>query len=155
VKVKPSPAPRAQAKPNPEAQQNAGDQALQKLSQMSPADRQKALANLPAGKRAQVLKQLQSYQTLSPQAKARANGQLQQLQSLPPKQQNQVRGSLQKFQKLPEERRTAVGGELDRLGAMPADQRAARMSSPEFKSAYSSQERQMMGDISKVLPPGK
>jgi phage-related protein len=122
---------------------------------MSPEDRQRALANLPPARRAQVLKRLQSYQTLTPQERARANSQLRQLQSLPPKQQNQVRGSLQKFQKLNDERKAAVGSELDRLGTMPADQRAARMNSPEFKAQYSGSERQMIGDISKVLPPGK
>jgi hypothetical protein len=135
-----------------QGQRPGGDLALQKLAQMSPADRQKALANLPPARRAEVLKQLQTYQSMSPQARARANQQLQRLQSLPPKRQNQVRGSLQKFQKLPEDRRTAVGAELDRLGAMPEEQRAARMNSPEFKSQYSASERQMMGDISLVLP---
>jgi hypothetical protein len=151
--------PRPRANPphaaRPPGRGGAGNPALERLSRMSPAERQKALANLPPERRAQVLKRLQSYQTLSPQARARANNQLQRLQSLPPKQQNQVRGSLQKFQNLPEDRKTALSGELDKLGAMSEDQRQTRMDSPEFKSQYSSSERQMIGDISKVLPPGK
>jgi phage-related protein len=163
---KPPPPPRQkqnkppQQKANPgragvNAAQRPGDQALQRLSQMSPADRQKALANLPPERRAQVLKRLQDYQTLSPQARQRAMGQLNRLQSLPPEKQGQVRKSLQKLQQLPEDRKAAVGAELDRLGAMSPTQRTARMSSPEFKSQYSDSERQMMGDISQVLPPGK
>lgn len=156
---KPAKAARPRAQKAPAANKNAGNPAgnpaLDRLSRMSPAEREKALANLPPDRRAQVLKRLQSYQTLSPQARARANTQLQRLQSLPPKQQNQVRGSLQKFQNLPDDRKAAVSSELDHLESMPEAHRQTRLASPEFKSQYSSSERQMIGDISQVLPPGK
>ena len=159
----PPPRPR-QSRPQPRANpgrpanpggQRPGDQALQRLSQMSPADRQRALANLPPDRRAQVLRRLENYRTLSPEARARANGELNRLQSLPPQEQGRVRKSLQRLQQLPEDRKNTVGAELDRLSSMPPEQRTARMNSPEFKSQYSDSERQMMGDISQVLPPGR
>jgi phage-related protein len=135
--------------------QTPGAQTLQRLSRMKPAEREKALANLPPDRRQQVLKRLQDYESLTPEARARATAQLNRLNSLPPQKQNQVRRSLQQLQQLPEERKASVGAELDRLGAMSPDERTERMKSEEFQSKYSPEERRMMGNISQVLPEGK
>jgi hypothetical protein len=125
---------------------------VERLAEMSPSDRQKALSKLSPERRQAVMKRLQDYQQLPADARQRAAFEVEKLQSLPPQRQNQVRKSLRQFQDLPEERKSAIGSELDRLNALPEEDRRARMNSEEFRNRYSPAEQQMMSNISEVLP---
>ncbi len=148
----PQPArPQAQkGRPNAAPAQGIGN--VQRLAEMSPKDRQKALASLPPERREAVMKRLQNYQQMAPAERQRAAFELQKLQSLPQPRRAQVRRSLEQFNDLPEERKTAIGSELGRLNSLPDEERRARMNSEEFRNRYSPAEQQMMSNLSEVMP---
>jgi hypothetical protein len=138
--------------PRPNPAQAPGIGNVRRLAEMTPQERQKALAALPADRREAVMKRLQAFQQMTPAERQRAEFELGRLQKLPQQKQNQVRRSIRQFTDLPEDRRAAIGPELDRLSAMPDEERRARMNSEEFRNRYSPAEQQMMSNIAEVLP---
>jgi hypothetical protein len=151
---------RGDAAPRPSAAKKAagqnnqpGVQALQRLAQMTPEERQKALANLPPQRRQEILEKFREFQDMPPTAKQRATLEVERLQSLPQPRQNQVRRSLQQFRALPDERKATIRRELGRLSAMPEEDRRARMNSEEFRNRYSPAEQQMIGNLSELVAP--
>ncbi len=126
---------------------------LDRLSNMNPEERQRALANLPPERREAMIKQLTAFETMPPGARDKAWLQLERLRALPPMRQNQVRRSLRLLQELPDDRKAAVGSELERLRELPAEGRLARMKSPDFASRYSKPERVMVENLAEILPP--
>jgi hypothetical protein len=131
------PPPRVQNHPNANpgkqnpGKQNPGKQnpveQLERFEQMSPEERQKALAKLPAARRARVETQLANLDKLTPEQRARRIARLQALQSLPP------------------ERRKAVQQEIQDLRALPPRLRAARLNGDEMKT-FSPVEQQLIRD---------
>lgn len=117
---------------------------------MSPEEREKALQKLPADRQEKVRQQLQRYDQMPPERKA----QLQRLWQLPPDKQQKVRSSMRDFSELPQDRREAMRQQLRTMGTMSSDQRKDYLNSPEFKQQYSPDEREIMKNMSEILPPG-
>jgi hypothetical protein len=144
--------------PGAEAQQrrnppnHPGQQLLGKLSQMTPAQREKALSKLPAARREQLAQRIENFQQLPPAEQTRRLDRLERLNSLPAPQQKQVRQSMKDFNQLPQERKKQLNQELRRIAALPDDQRRERLNSEEFRNRYSPAEQQMMGDLAELLP---
>ncbi len=90
---------------------------LQRLAQMTPEQRQKALARL------------------APERRERLEQQLNKLDQLPPEQKARVLERYDAFQGLPRDRQGAVRAELQALRKMPVRQRRLRLNSPEFEQA--------------------
>jgi hypothetical protein len=99
---------------------------LQRLAQMTPEQRQKALARL------------------SPERRERVEQQLDKLDQLPPEQKARVLERYDAFQGLPRDRQGAVRAELQALRKMPVRQRRLRLNSPEFEQAFSPEEQRLL-----------
>ena len=99
---------------------------LRRLSQMTPEQRQKALARLP------------------PERRERVEQQLSRLDALPPDQRASVIQRYDEFQALPRDRQATVRAELQALRRMPLLQRRARLNSPEFQQTFSPEEQRLL-----------
>jgi len=150
--------PRVAAKITPVAtvppkQQQPGQQAIQRLSNMSPQQREKVLANLPPQRRQQILRKLDEVQKISPGSMGKVQPWLERLRTLPPEKQRDVRQSLQQLNALPLERKIQVRREMAALAPLPPEERQSRLNSENMRSRYSPQEQQIMGHLSSLLPP--
>jgi len=110
-------APRPPALPGP---------ALQRLAQMTPQQRQKALSRLP------------------PERRARIEEELDRLEKLPPDQRARLLQRYDEFQGLPRDRQAAVRSELQALRKLPTPQLRDRLNSPEFKQQFSPEEQRLL-----------
>src|SRR5258708_7654482 len=89
-----------------------GERAVDRLSRMTPEERQKSLSSLPPARRQRIEQNLREFQTMPPAQQDRVRGRKELLDSLPPQRQNQVRRSVQQFLNMPEERQTVVNQEM-------------------------------------------
>lgn len=99
---------------------------IDNLQKMSPEDREKALSQLPAARRAAVERRLNR------------------LEQLTPEQKEQLQLRYEQFQKLPAERRIAVRRELQSLRQMRPLDRRQRINSLEFTQEYSNEEQSLL-----------
>ncbi|MCU1260137.1 MAG: hypothetical protein JWO80_3022 [Bryobacterales bacterium] len=130
----------------------AGDQQIQKLEKMSPAERQKALEALPPDRRRNIESRLDRLQKMSPEERAQLQDRLERFKNLPPGQQKEVRQLAQQFRALPADRRPIVRRELDLLRKLPENERDARLNSPDFKQRFSGEEQKILRQSSTLLP---
>jgi hypothetical protein len=101
---------------------------------MTPEEREKALAQLPPERRAQIEQRLNR------------------LAQLPPEQRAELQQRYQEFQSLPKDRQEAVRLELQSLRALPPRLRQRRLNSPGFQREYSPEEQRLLRQ-SMGLPP--
>jgi len=144
---KATPAQKGAAKIN-----NPGASVAQRLMQMTPEQRERALEKLPPAQQAQIRQRLERMDSLPEQQRARMVQQYQQFTNLPPEKQRLVTRQIQAINNLPEDRGPAVRAELLRLRRMPENERQARFASEDFKSKFSPSEQQILSDISDNLP---
>ena len=126
---------------------------LERLSAMSPEERQKALDRLPPGRRAQVEERLERLNKMPPGARERLRAQYEEFEKLSPEKKEAVRRAFRDLNQLPQDRRQPVRREVVRLRNMLPEQRAARVDSEQFKSLYSDSERQLIRDLTEAVPP--
>src|ERR1700681_2449476 len=100
--------------------------AVQRLLNMTPEEREKALARLPPERRAQIEQRLNR------------------LAQLPPEQLAELQRRYQAFQSLPRDRQDAVRLELQSLRALPPRLRQRRLASPGFQREYSPEEQRLL-----------
>jgi hypothetical protein len=100
--------------------------AVQRLLNMTPEEREKALARLPPERRAQIEQRLNR------------------LAQLPPEQRAELQQRYQEFQSLPKDRQEAVRLELQSLRALPPRLRQRRLNSPGFQREYSPEEQRLL-----------
>jgi len=159
---KPPAAPKVQApRPAPKAVQNKqpqqpdnhpGEQLFDRLSRMTPEQREKALQNLPPAQRQKIRNQLNEIQKWPTAAQNRARARLEMLNSLPLQRQNQVKRSARQLLDLPADRQESIKTELQRMAPLPDDERRAYMNTEEFRNRYSANEQQIMSNLSLVEP---
>jgi uncharacterized protein DUF3106 len=153
-----SPALAAQGKPRMarpplrQERQDRSQQQLQKLQTMTPQQRAKALSHLKPERRRIIEERLQRYDQLSTAERERLRSQLDRFQSLPPARQQAVRRAANDFAGLAPERQQAVRTELGKLEKLSVPERSARMTSGEFRHAYSGHERNVIRNLSEALP---
>jgi hypothetical protein len=145
--ARPPAAPKAPQKLN-----DPGASVAQRLLQMSPEQRERALEKFPPERQAQIRQRLQRLDSLPPQQQQRLIQQYQMLASLPPEKQLLVRRQIQAFNQLPDERKQIVGPELQKLRRMPESDREARLESDQLNSKFTPAERQILSDVSRYLP---
>jgi hypothetical protein len=143
----------AQQPRQPKQDNHPGEQLLDKLSRMTPEEREQALSRLPPAQRANIERRIRNFQKMPPAAQERTLSRLERLNSLPPQKRNQVRRSMKQFNDLPEDRKMAINEELRHMLAMPDAERRSYMNTEEFRNRYSPFEQQMMGNLAEILPP--
>ena len=149
---KPGAAKGAKAPNGPKKLNDPGASVAQRLMQMTPEQRERALEKFPPERQAEIRQRLKRLDSLPPQQQQRMIQQYQAYQTLPPEKQILLRRQIQAFNQLPEERRQAMAPELQKLRRMPEDQRQARLASDDFKSKFTHSEQQMLTDISENMP---
>ena len=150
--LKGNPAPRPSAPPRQQGQFDKGKQAqqkgkmaplpapqLQRLMNMTPEQRERALSRLGPEQRQQVEQRLNQFQK--------------QFERLPPEQQEALQQRYQTFSKLPQERRTAIREELQELRTLPPAQRAERLNSEDEKQKFSGDELGILRGVAGVPEP--
>jgi len=124
---------------------------IERLSRMTPEERQKMLEGLPPARRERVEARLREFENLTPEARERLRREYTEFQQLPPDKRDAIRGLFRRFSELPPHRRHELRRELGRLRSMPSEDRAERIASEQFRSNYSGQEREMLEGLA-ILP---
>ena len=120
---------------------------LDRLEKMSPAERRRALAQLPPERRRRIEQRLSRYESLSPARREQIRRQYDRFRQLPPEKQEAARQLFRKFNNLPLERRRTLRQEARRLNRMTEPERRARVDSPDFRRRYSAEEQRMVQDL--------
>ena len=115
---------------------------------MPPAERERALAQLPPDRQEKVRQQLQRYDQMPPERKA----QLQRLWDLPADKQQKVRQSMRELGQQPVERRRAMWQQLQHMNQMTHDERKHYFKSEDFKGQFTKPEQEIMKNMSEILP---
>ena len=124
----------------------------QRLLQMTPEQRERALEKLPPKQQDQIRRQLDRLDRLPPAEKDRIARQIRGLDNLPPPQRRVVLQQLNAFRNLPDDRIQPMRRTLIQLMRMPDDERTARLDSEAFKKQFSPQEQEILRDLSNNLP---
>jgi Protein of unknown function (DUF3106) len=127
-----------------------GEELFDRLMRMNPAEREKALSQLPPLRRALIERRIRDFQGLPPAAQEQRLERLERLNSLPPQKQDEVRRSMRELPQLPNDRRPMINQELQRLSKMPEDERQARMNSEDFRNRYSPDEQHLIANLSQI-----
>lgn len=121
---------------------------LEQFQDMTPEQRERALADLPLERRKKLQQQLRIYDQLTPAQKNQLNW----FRHLPPERQEALRKVYKKFANQPPERQQIMREEMSRLSALPRPERQARLASPEIRSQFSKDEQQILNQMSDALP---
>src|SRR5438105_6065126 len=128
---------------------HAGDW-LRRSHDLPPAQQEKMLEsdpqfkNLPADKQQQLRQRLQMFNSLTPDQQQRILERMEIREHLTPEQKEQEKDLFGRYMTLPEERRAAVHGALRELTALSPQERQQRLASPEYRSRFSDQEREIL-----------
>jgi Protein of unknown function (DUF3106) len=139
------------AGPGPAAK-SLGAPAVDRLVNMTPVERKKALQNLPPDRRKQLEERLRQYDRLTPAQKAKLYGQYQNFSGLSAEQQAHLRRLFQRFNNFPPERQGALRAEVQKMQILPATDRRARMNSDEFRNRYNQREQALLAELAKAVP---
>jgi Protein of unknown function (DUF3106) len=135
------------AKPQPLRTPRPRPTILDRLEQMSPEERRRALAQLPPARRKLIEQRLNRYESLSPAQREQLRRQYDRFRQLSPEKQEAARQLFRKFNNLPVERRRTLRQEARRLNWMNESERQARVNSPDFRTRYSPEEQRMVQDL--------
>lgn len=124
---------------------------LERLSRMTPGERDRLFSRLPPERRSLIEERLGKYSKMPSAAKERLRDEYNSFQQLPAEKQEEVRKLYKQFSELPETRRPALRRELVRLRNMPEDRRTKRMASDRFLEEYSESERTLLASLVDIL----
>jgi len=133
----------------PRIQGHAGDW-LRRYKDLPPAEQERALRNdpgfrlLPPAQQQLLRQRLRHFSSLPPQQQARMLNRMEIWEHLTPAQKQQARQIWGQMQQLPPDRRRMVTTAVRDLRSMPPDQRERTINSPDYRSRFSDQEREMM-----------
>lgn len=153
ARIRKSPLPKGVVKAGPGvAARRQQLRQIERLSKMTPQEREQALAKLPPERRQDARRRLEAFQRLSPEERERLGRGLERFRDLPPEQQARVRRLFRQFNEVPAERRPALRRELNRLRQMDEEERRAHLNSDEFRGKHSVAEQQLLSELSEALP---
>lgn len=121
---------------------------IEKLRAMSPADRQKALKNMPADRREKFEQRLAQYDSMS----AGQRKSVERFQKLPPTQQAEVRKVYKRFNQIPAERQQTLRKEMRHIAPMNVDERKKYFESDQFRGKYNDDEQRMLHQLADSFP---
>jgi thioesterase domain-containing protein len=124
---------------------------VERWIQMTPAERQRALAKLPPARRQRILERIRQYQQLSPEERQMLRQRYDRFSELPADQQNQARALFRQFRALPDDRRRVMQRELQQLRSMPESERQKRMATEDFRNRFSPSEKLMLQDLARAF----
>jgi phage-related protein len=149
------PAPHSQSQPRAQNQGHSGEWLRQHRS-LPPEQQRKALESdprfrsLPPQRQQQLRNQLQRFNNMPAQQQERTLRRMETWEHLTPAQKQQARQLHDQMQQLPPERRQAIRNAVQSLRAMPPDARQRTIDSDAYKNHFSPQEREMLGNASRL-----
>lgn len=120
---------------------------IERLNNMTPEQRKRALDRLPPERREKVQRRLENFNALPQEEKDRLREQYREFQKLPVERQDAIRRSFRQLTELPQERRPMVRREVMRLRQLTPEERTSRMDTNNFRSRFSDSERQIIQDL--------
>jgi hypothetical protein len=151
-------APPHQAQVTPKQNQEHLPQWMDRHSNLSPEEQQRALQNepgfrdLPQQTQQRMLDRLNQLNKLTPEQRQRVIARNEEIEHLTPQQRQRFGVALSQWRGLPEDRRRLVARAFRDLREMPEPQRQALMSSDRFRSQFSDQERNTLSGLLAVEP---
>ncbi len=125
---------------------------LDRLMRMPPEQREQILSKLPPARRFNLERRLEQYSRLSPEQRELLRAQYNWFHNLPPEKQFQLRRAFARFAIQPPDRQDNMRAELELLRGMPRAQRWQRMGSPDFRTGFKPNERDIIGQIVDLMP---
>jgi hypothetical protein len=125
---------------------------LRRYKDLPPAQQRRALENdpqfrrLPPQQQTRLQNRLQHFASLPPQQQERVLNRMETWEHLTPNQKQQARQLFQQFKQLPPDRRQAVNRAIRSMRGLTPDQRDQLIDSPQFRSAFSQQERGILSE---------
>jgi Protein of unknown function (DUF3106) len=131
---------------------------MDRHSNLSPTDQQRALENepgfrnLPPQTQQAMRNRLTELNNMTPEQRRRRLERTEEMERLTPPQRQQVRDSAAWINSLPEDRRRLVARSFRDLREMPFPQRQAILNSDRFRGQFSDQERSTLSTLLSVEP---
>jgi hypothetical protein len=122
---------------------------------MNPKQRERLLAKMPPERQKQFLEKVEKFNALPEQEQQIARERYDRLSKLPEEDQQVVLRDIRRLNNLPPARQQAMNQEFLKLRQMSDSERSAYLSSSEFKDKFYPNERQMIGNLAKVLATRK
>jgi hypothetical protein len=144
--------------PGPKRNQEHLAQWMDRHSDLSLADQQRALENepgfreLPPQTQQRMRDRLTQLNNMTPEQRRRVIERTEAMEHLTPPQRQQVVGALRQLGSLPEDRRRLVARAFRDLREMPPQQREAILKEDSFRSQFSEQERNTLSGLLAVEP---
>ena len=125
---------------------------LERLNNMTPEERQRALAKLPPERRQRLEKALERYNRMDPAQRQALEKRYETFRNLPPERQEEARKVFRQFQNLPAERKPELQREFVILRGMNSKERDRRLNSAEIQRNFQPHERKILDQFSDLLP---
>ncbi|MBK9170926.1 MAG: DUF3106 domain-containing protein [Bryobacterales bacterium] len=125
--------------------------ALERLYNMSPEERKRALDRLPPRRRRVVERQFQEYMKLSPEERQAVRERYEFFQAMPPERRERAREVYRHFSALPPERRQVIREELATLRHLRPVERREYLRSESFAGKFDEQERRMLFELAEIF----
>lgn len=133
---------------------------MERLLRMPPRDRQRFLREnegfrqLPRGERQRILHRIERLSRLPPEQQRRVLERFRLFGELPPREQSRARAVYRQWQQIPPPRRRELLDEFDGLRDAEPEDRRKRFESREFKDSFSERERDILKELTDLLPEG-
>jgi hypothetical protein len=126
---------------------------IEKLRQMSPEEREKALENMPPARRQMMEDRLERWERMPPRRKKRLEGSLTNFQQMKPEQQQTLRQLAKRFQQtMPEEKRVEGRRTLAMLRRLDPERRKRVLHSPRMRERFTEAERELLREMAENMP---
>ena len=135
-----------------------GSQLLERLMRMKPQQRRRffhenpRFRNLPGLQRRQIQQRLRQLSLMPAKQREQVLERYRLFDRLPREKQTQAREIYQRWRTFPSGRRHALMGEYDSLRAANADARQKRLESKDFTTRFSTDEQQVLKDLTALFP---
>ncbi|MGH9722609.1 MAG: DUF3106 domain-containing protein [Bryobacteraceae bacterium] len=124
---------------------------IDRWENMSPEQRERALAKLPPERRKRIEANLERFHNLTPEQRSQLSESYAMFNSLPPARQEQARRVFGRFKSLPDGRRPLVRREFETLRQMDETEQRSHMNTEEFRNRFSQQEQQLLREMTGVV----
>lgn len=131
---------------------------LQRHQQMSFQDQARAIQQepgfnrLPPKTQQNLVNRLRQLNDMPPQQRQRTIDRIEAMEHMSPQMRQQVRASVSAFRSLPPEQKRRIGRAFRDLRAFPPDERRAMIDSSQFRSEFSSGDREILTNMLSVEP---
>ncbi len=150
--------PRSRKNPAAAGRSRPGPQLLERLMRMKPQQRRwffqqnPRFQKMPARQRRQLQQRLRRLSQMPAPRRAQVLERYRLFDRLPREKQTQARAIYQRWRQFPDGRRKELLSEYDSLRAAAADARQERFESDEFTNQFSTDEQQVLKDLTALFP---